>query len=252
MSTTINLVIDVSVAVLTDGIGMAVTTQINAAIESRVRRMLQEIQARKFTKLLNGIGSSRVRKIDFTQSGKMIRHDIHHLIHDERHVVEQRGQNAILNKLLCLERLIPDEVTPGLQNAVDHLENYRYLDIWTQQESKGKYAKALMKSWGERIEAMETLKRQKWRVPNKKFLDNMGEPRKAVDHFMPYLTNVVYQLLLNPLQHIPQNYMASHYHLGKLGSVTIYFGRGDRVVGLFVLGATRWLLTPTQTLGSSY
>lgn len=173
MLTTINLVIDVSIAVLTDGIGLAIATQINAAIESRVRRMVQEIQARKFTKLLNGIGSSRVRKIDFTQSGDMIRHDIHHLIHQELHVVEQGGQNAILDKLVRLERLIPDEVTPGLQNAVDHLENYRSLDIWAQQKSKGKHAKAQLKSWGERKEAMETLNRQKWRVPNKKFLDNI-------------------------------------------------------------------------------
>lgn len=178
MSTTINLVIDVSIAVLTDGIGMAITSQLNAAIESRFRKMVQEIQARKFTKLLNGIGSSRVRKIDFTQSGDMIRHDIHHLIHEELQVVEHGGQSAILDKLVRLERLIPDEVTPGLQNGVDHLENYRSLEIWLQQESKGKHAKAQLKSWSERTEALENLKRQKWRVPNKKFLDNMGNLEK--------------------------------------------------------------------------
>ena len=246
MSTTINLVIDISIAVLTDGIGMAITTQLNTAIECRVRRMVQEIQARKFAKLLNGIGSSRVRKIDFTRSADMIRYDIHHLIHEELQVVEHGGQSAILDKLLRLERLIPDEVTPGLQNAVDHLEKYSSLNIWVKQKSKGKLAKAQLKSWSERQEALETLKRQKWRVPNKKFRDNMGEPRKAVDHFMPYLTNSIYQLLWNPLQHIPQNYMASHYHLGKLGSVTIYFDLGDRVAGLFVLGTARWLSNPLK------
>jgi hypothetical protein len=224
VSTTINLVIDVSIAVLTDGIGLAITTQINSAIESRVRRMVQEIQARKFTKLLDELGPSRVRKIDFTKSGDLIRQDIHHLMHQELHLVEQRGHNAILDKLERLERLIPDEITPGLQNAVDHLENYRSLDIWVQHESRGKHAKAQLKSWSERKEVRETLNRQKWRVPNKNFIDNMGQPRKAVDHFMPYLTNVIFQLVWNPLQHIPQNYMASHYHLGKLGSLTTSFG----------------------------
>jgi hypothetical protein len=253
VSTTINLVIDVSIGVLTDGIGLAIVTQINAAIESRVRRMVAEIQARKFTKLLNGIGPSRVRKIDFTKSSDEIRHEIHHLISQELHAVEQGGNHAILDRLERLERLIPDEVTPGLQDAVDHIENYRSLDIWVQQESKGKLAKSQLKSWSERKEALENLRRQKWTVPNKKFIDNMGEPRKAVDHFMPYLNNVLYQLIWNPFSHIPQNYMGNHYHFGKFGSVTIYFGWGEAVsvAGLFVLGAAHWLLNPAQTLRNS-